>query len=212
MLLPDPCHSVRGRLSSPTSRSTCQAPPHVLMLRTQAVGVKSCRPRSGLLTWHPSASTADSLLETGSIKRQGILGDRNTTRQAALRDRAHQEREHIGWQGTLDHEERLETGHIRKQSTQKETGHTVKQGSIRKQDRLETGNIRRQATLGTEQTRKGHCRRQSKLGERKQYEPGSSSRQSILGARTQYSTIGADEAHSETGHTRRQDALGDGAY
>ncbi len=38
------------------------APPHVLMLRTQAVGVKSCRPRSGLLTWHPSASTADSLL------------------------------------------------------------------------------------------------------------------------------------------------------
>jgi hypothetical protein len=32
------------------------------MLRTQAVGMKSCRPRSGLLTWHPSASTADSLL------------------------------------------------------------------------------------------------------------------------------------------------------
>jgi hypothetical protein len=32
------------------------------MLRTQAVGIKSCRPRSGLLTWHPSASTADSLL------------------------------------------------------------------------------------------------------------------------------------------------------
>jgi hypothetical protein len=32
------------------------------MLRTQAVGVESCRPRSGLLTWHPSASTADSLL------------------------------------------------------------------------------------------------------------------------------------------------------
>jgi hypothetical protein len=31
-------------------------------LRTQAVGMKSCRPRSGLLTWHPSASTADSLL------------------------------------------------------------------------------------------------------------------------------------------------------
>jgi hypothetical protein len=24
--------------------------------------MKSCRPRSGLLTWHPSASTADSLL------------------------------------------------------------------------------------------------------------------------------------------------------
>ncbi len=62
MLLPDPRHAVRGRLSSPTSRSTCQAPPHVLMLRTQAVGMKSCRPRSGLLTWHPSASTADSLL------------------------------------------------------------------------------------------------------------------------------------------------------
>jgi hypothetical protein len=33
------------------------------MLRTQAVGVESCRPRSGLLTWHPSASTADSLLD-----------------------------------------------------------------------------------------------------------------------------------------------------
>jgi hypothetical protein len=32
------------------------------MLRTQAVGMKSCRLRSGLLTWHPSASTADSLL------------------------------------------------------------------------------------------------------------------------------------------------------
>jgi hypothetical protein len=32
------------------------------MLRRQAVGMKSCRPRSGLLTWHPSASTADSLL------------------------------------------------------------------------------------------------------------------------------------------------------
>ncbi len=37
-------------------------PPQVLMLRMQAVGMKSCRPRSGLLTWHPSASTADSLL------------------------------------------------------------------------------------------------------------------------------------------------------
>ncbi len=36
--------------------------PHVLMLRTQAVGMKSCRPQTGLLTWHPSASTADSLL------------------------------------------------------------------------------------------------------------------------------------------------------
>jgi hypothetical protein len=33
-------------------------------LRTQAVGMKSCRPRSGLLTWHPSASTADSLLRS----------------------------------------------------------------------------------------------------------------------------------------------------
>jgi hypothetical protein len=32
------------------------------MLRTQAVGMRPCRPRSGLLTWHPSASTADSLL------------------------------------------------------------------------------------------------------------------------------------------------------
>jgi hypothetical protein len=32
------------------------------MLRTQAVRMKSCRPQSGLLTWHPSASTADSLL------------------------------------------------------------------------------------------------------------------------------------------------------
>jgi hypothetical protein len=32
------------------------------MLRTQAVGMKSCRPQSGLLTWHLSASTADSLL------------------------------------------------------------------------------------------------------------------------------------------------------
>jgi hypothetical protein len=36
-------------------------------LRTQAVGMKSCRPRSGLLTWHPSASTADSLLFTALI-------------------------------------------------------------------------------------------------------------------------------------------------
>ncbi len=67
MLLPDPRHAVRGRLSSSTSRSTCQAPPHVLMLRTQAVGVKSCRLLSGLLTWHLSASTADSLLGAGLI-------------------------------------------------------------------------------------------------------------------------------------------------
>jgi hypothetical protein len=37
------------------------------MLRTQAVGMKSCRPRSGLLTWHPSASTADSLLKYAFI-------------------------------------------------------------------------------------------------------------------------------------------------
>ncbi len=65
MLLPDPRDAARGRLSLPTSRSTCQAPPHVLMSRTQAVGMKSCRPRSGLLTWHPSASTADSLLDSG---------------------------------------------------------------------------------------------------------------------------------------------------
>jgi hypothetical protein len=68
MLLPDPRHAARGRLSSPTSRSTYQAPPHVLMLRTQAVGMKSCRPRSGLLTWHPSASTADSLLRDNILK------------------------------------------------------------------------------------------------------------------------------------------------
>jgi hypothetical protein len=32
------------------------------MLRTQAVGMKSLQAASGLLTWHPSASTADSLL------------------------------------------------------------------------------------------------------------------------------------------------------
>jgi hypothetical protein len=37
------------------------------MLRTQAVGVESCRPRSGLLTWHPSASTADSLLHNDAL-------------------------------------------------------------------------------------------------------------------------------------------------
>ncbi len=67
ILLPGPRHAVRGRLSSPTPRSTCQAPPHVLMLLTQAVGIKSCRPRSGLLTWHPSASTADSLLCTTHV-------------------------------------------------------------------------------------------------------------------------------------------------
>jgi hypothetical protein len=32
------------------------------MLGTQAVGMKSLQAASGLLTWHPSASTADSLL------------------------------------------------------------------------------------------------------------------------------------------------------
>jgi hypothetical protein len=50
-------------------------PPHVLMLRTQAVGMRSCRPRSGLLTWHPSASTADSLLlhAEGYLLRLSLL-------------------------------------------------------------------------------------------------------------------------------------------
>jgi hypothetical protein len=68
MLLPDSRHEIRGLLSSPTSRSTCQAPPHVLILRTQAVGMTSCRPRSGLLTWHLYASTADSLLTSKSFR------------------------------------------------------------------------------------------------------------------------------------------------
>jgi hypothetical protein len=80
MLLPDPRHAVRGRLSSPTSRSTCQAPPHILMLRTQAVGMKSCRPRSSLLTWHPSASTADSLLFSGPFISHNILAFYSSTR------------------------------------------------------------------------------------------------------------------------------------
>jgi hypothetical protein len=39
---------------------------HVIMLRTQAVGMKSLQAAGGLLiwhlTWHPSASTADILL------------------------------------------------------------------------------------------------------------------------------------------------------
>jgi hypothetical protein len=51
MLLPDPRHAVRGRLFRPRSNK-CARPPHVLMLPTQAVR----------MTWHPSASTADSLL------------------------------------------------------------------------------------------------------------------------------------------------------
>ncbi len=46
----------------------CARPPHGLMLCTQAVGIKSCRPRSGLLTWHLSASTADSLLREKQLE------------------------------------------------------------------------------------------------------------------------------------------------
>jgi hypothetical protein len=37
------------------------------MLRTQAVGMKSLQAASGLLTWYPSASTADSLLQIKSV-------------------------------------------------------------------------------------------------------------------------------------------------
>jgi hypothetical protein len=62
VLLQDPHHGARGRhLFRPCPDCNVTGPSHV-MLRTQAVRKKSLQAWSGLLTWHPSASTADSLL------------------------------------------------------------------------------------------------------------------------------------------------------
>jgi hypothetical protein len=50
--------------SPPMSRSTCQVPPMLSCCTRRQLESSHCRPRSGLLTWHLSASTADSLLYT----------------------------------------------------------------------------------------------------------------------------------------------------
>jgi hypothetical protein len=56
-------YTVRGRLSSPTSKLTCQVPPTFSCCAQRQSKWSQCRLRSRLLTWHLSASTADSLLK-----------------------------------------------------------------------------------------------------------------------------------------------------
>ncbi len=51
--------------ASPTSRLTCQVPPTSSCCARMQSELSHCRPQSGLLTRHPSALTADSLLHTG---------------------------------------------------------------------------------------------------------------------------------------------------
>ncbi len=49
-------------ISLSTSSLMCQVPPTSSYCARRQSELSHCRPRSGLLTWHPSASTADSLL------------------------------------------------------------------------------------------------------------------------------------------------------
>ncbi len=49
-------------ISPPTSRLMCQVPPTSSCCARRQSEWSHCRPGSGLLTWHLSASTADSLL------------------------------------------------------------------------------------------------------------------------------------------------------
>ncbi len=61
ILLPDPRHAAVAA-SFPCPVCTCQESPTSSCCARRQSEWGQCRPQSGLLTWHPSASTADGLL------------------------------------------------------------------------------------------------------------------------------------------------------
>jgi hypothetical protein len=69
VLLPDPCHAASGHhLSVHVQIVACQVSPTSWCAHRQSEW-SHYRPRSSLLTWHPSASTDDRLLTTLRIKQ-----------------------------------------------------------------------------------------------------------------------------------------------